>query len=59
MSSSGEVTARILVVDDEHSIVDAVSTALRYEQFDVATASTGREALDAVRAGPRCNRSRQ
>jgi len=36
---------RILVVDDEHSIVDAVSTALRYEGFDVSQAMTGREAL--------------
>lgn len=52
MSSSGEGTARILVVDDEHSITDAVSTALRYEHFEVATASTGRSALDAVRAAP-------
>jgi two-component system OmpR family response regulator len=52
MSSSGEPTARVLVVDDEHSILDAVSTALRYEHFDVATASSGRSALDAVRAVP-------
>jgi two-component system, OmpR family, response regulator len=40
-----EPKSRILVVDDEHSIVDAVSTALRYEGFDVSTASTGRAAL--------------
>jgi two-component system, OmpR family, response regulator len=39
---------RILVVDDEPSIVDAVSTALRYEGFHVDEASTGREALEAV-----------
>jgi len=39
---------RILVVDDEHSIVDAVSTALRYEGYEVEEASTGREALGAV-----------
>ena len=39
---------RVLVVDDESSIVDAVATALRYEGFDVAEASTGREALLAV-----------
>ena len=42
--------ARILVVDDEHSIVDAVSTSLRYEHFDVQTASTGRAALEQLRA---------
>jgi two-component system OmpR family response regulator len=39
---------RILVVDDEASIVDAVATALRYEGFEVAEASTGRETLAAV-----------
>jgi two-component system OmpR family response regulator len=36
---------RILVVDDEPSIVDAVSTALRYEGFEVSQAESGREAL--------------
>jgi two-component system OmpR family response regulator len=39
---------RILVVDDEPSIVDAVATALRYEGYDVEEASTGRDAIDAV-----------
>jgi two-component system OmpR family response regulator len=39
---------RILVVDDEPSIVDAVATALRYEGFDVDEAATGRAALDAI-----------
>jgi len=41
---------RILVVDDEPSIVDAVATALRYEGFSVDEARTGREALAAVAA---------
>jgi len=39
---------RILVVDDEPSIVDAVATALRYEGFDVDEAATGRDALQAA-----------
>ena len=39
---------RILVVDDEPSIVDAVATALRYEGYEVEEATTGREALEAV-----------
>ena len=44
---------RILVVDDEPSIVDAVATALRYEGYEVEEAGTGREALAAVaRAEP-------
>jgi two-component system, OmpR family, response regulator len=40
---------RILVVDDEPSIVDAVATALRYEGYDVEEAQTGRDAVNAVR----------
>ena len=40
--------AKILVVDDEPSIVDAVATALRYEDYDVVEAGTGRDALAAV-----------
>jgi two-component system OmpR family response regulator len=45
-TSSGP--GRILVVDDEPSIVDAVSTALRYEGFDVEEATSGREAIASV-----------
>jgi two-component system OmpR family response regulator len=40
--------ARILIVDDEPSIVDAVATALRYEGYDVAEASNGKAALASV-----------
>jgi two-component system OmpR family response regulator len=40
--------ARILVVDDEPSLVDAVSTALRYEGFEVEEATSGRDALAAA-----------
>ena len=36
----------MLVVDDELNIAELVSMALRYAGFDVATAGTGREALD-------------
>ena len=39
---------RILVVDDEPSIVDAVATALRYEGYEVDEAFTAGEALEAV-----------
>jgi two-component system, OmpR family, response regulator len=50
MASGGNVTgpARIVVVDDEPSITDAVATALGYEGFDVAEAHGGRDALDLV-----------
>ena len=40
--------ARVLVVDDEPSITDAVATALGYEGYEVATAATGREALERI-----------
>jgi two-component system OmpR family response regulator len=43
-----ETTRRILVVDDEQSIVDAVATALRYEGYQVDEASNGRDALTAI-----------
>jgi two-component system OmpR family response regulator len=39
---------KILVVDDEPSIVDAVATALRYEGFEVREELTGRGALTAI-----------
>ena len=42
--------SRILVVDDESSITDAVGTALRYEGFDVREEATGRGALAAATA---------
>ncbi len=43
---------KILVVDDEPSIVDAVATALRYEGFDVRVAVTGRSALALAQEAP-------
>ena len=36
---------RVLVVDDEQSISDLVSTSLRFVGFDVRTAASGQEAL--------------
>jgi two-component system OmpR family response regulator len=42
------VSHRILVVDDEPSIVDAVATALRYEGYAVEEAATGGAALVAA-----------
>ena len=48
MTSNGQPVERILVVDDEEMIVDAVATALRYEGYEVDVAVTGRQALDAV-----------
>jgi two-component system, OmpR family, response regulator len=40
-----EGAQRVLVVDDEPSITDAVATSLRYEGFEVEEASSGRTAL--------------
>jgi two-component system OmpR family response regulator len=50
MIEQSQEAARILVVDDEASITDLLSMALRYEKFDVLAAHSGREALDAVPA---------
>jgi two-component system OmpR family response regulator len=47
-TTADAVSGRILVVDDEPSIVDAVATALRYEGYDVEEATTGLDALAAV-----------
>jgi len=43
--SEKKVTHRILVVDDELSISDLISTSLRFVGFEVRTAATGSEAL--------------
>jgi two-component system OmpR family response regulator len=40
----------VLIVDDDPYITDLVATALRYEGFEAATASQGREALSLVDA---------
>jgi putative two-component system response regulator len=44
--------AKILVVDDEPSIVDVLTRFLTREGYGVITASKGREALDRVRKEP-------
>jgi two-component system, OmpR family, response regulator len=52
MSDGGRgAGGRILVVDDEPSIVDAVATALRYEGFEVSEARNGREGLSRAQSG--------
>jgi len=48
MTTTAPAGARVLVVDDEQHITDLVAMALRYEGFDVATASSGTAALAAV-----------
>ncbi len=48
---------RVLVVDDERQILRALRIILRDAGFEVATADTAEEALDAWRSGPRTPRS--
>ena len=43
------VEARVLVVDDEPNILEWLSVSLRFQGFEVATASTGAEGLDTAR----------
>ena len=45
LKSSDNTNYRILVVDDESSISDLISTSLRFVGFDVRTAATGSQAL--------------
>jgi len=44
-ASEPGIRRRVLVVDDEPSIIDAVATVLRYEGFEVEEAATGRAGL--------------
>ena len=50
--SMGIAKQRVLVVDDEPSIVDAVATSLRYEGFEVEEATNGRGALASAQNNP-------
>ena len=50
VETNGNTTFRVLVVDDEPNIVDVISMALRYQGFEVASASNGHEALSQVKA---------
>ncbi len=43
--------ARVLVADDDEFIVDLVTTGLRFVGYEVASASTGREAIGKGREG--------
>ncbi len=51
VSADNGALSRVLVVDDEASIVDSVATVLRYEGFAVETAETGAKALKKIREG--------
>jgi DNA-binding NtrC family response regulator len=47
-SDAGGAGARILIIDDERSILDAVQILLRGEGFDVVTVQSPKEALDRL-----------
>jgi two-component system OmpR family response regulator len=49
MAGTEEERLRVLVVDDEPSIVDVISMALRHHGFSVAAAATGTDALTRAR----------
>ena len=50
MSTASDRSTKVLVVDDEENITFLLGSALRHFGFDVTTASTGRQGLDAVRS---------
>ncbi|GGK01579.1 DNA-binding response regulator [Pilimelia anulata] len=47
--SRSDPEARLLVVEDDPSILELLSASLRYAGFDVTTASNGSNAVDAAR----------
>ena len=51
-SAAAHARGRVLVIEDERDIRDALAEALSYEGYDVAVAANGREALRALRGGP-------
>ena len=50
-ATSSEITpeARVLVVDDEANIVELLSVSLKFQGFEVSTATNGAQALDRAR----------
>jgi len=46
---STEVPAKVLVVDDEESLVDMLATALRFAGYEVSSAASGFDALRSVK----------
>ncbi|SEM39423.1 response regulator transcription factor [Streptacidiphilus jiangxiensis] len=49
-ATESDAPARVLVVDDEPALRDALESSLAFEGYEVLTASDGLEALDAVAA---------
>jgi two-component system OmpR family response regulator len=49
VSGTERSDARLLVVDDEPNIVELLSVSLRFAGFEVATAMTGRDAVEQAR----------
>jgi CheY-like chemotaxis protein len=44
--------ARVLIVDDDELFRDLFKHSLEFEEIDVATAATGREAVEMIMANP-------
>ncbi|MFT4005513.1 MAG: response regulator [Lacrimispora sp.] len=49
MSEGVKMQKKILVVDDDEDIVKLITKSLRYEQFETISASSGEEALSALK----------
>src|SRR5271170_8087579 len=50
MAGDGPGAARLLVVEDDETILELLSGSLRFAGFEVVTAASGAEALRAVAA---------
>lgn len=51
MATRSEPRHRVLIVEDEPSLVESISYALELEGFEVITATTGRDGLEQARIG--------
>jgi two-component system OmpR family response regulator len=52
IETGSQAGARLLVVDDEDSLVDLVSTALRFAGYQVSTEQNGFDALRSIKSSP-------
>jgi two-component system OmpR family response regulator len=50
MTAAAHAEAKLLVVDDEPTILELLSASLRYAGFEVRTASTGQQAIAVARS---------
>ena len=51
MATPGNMSRRVLIVDDEPSVADSIRQILALDQYEAEAVTTGQEALDAFQKG--------